>query len=66
MCYVPDYFDHWSEYNRQQEKALNKLPKCCECGEAIQSDYCFEINDEIICEQCLIENYRKSTEDLVM
>ena len=66
MCYVPDYLDQWSEHNRQQEEALNRLPKCCECNEPIQDDYCFEINDEFVCERCLIENYRKSTEDLVM
>ena len=66
MCYVPDYLDQWSEHNRQQEEALNKLPKCCECGGAIQDEYCFVINDETICERCLVDNYRKSTEDLVM
>ena len=66
MCYVPDYLDHWAEHNRQQEAELNRLPKCCECCEPIQDDYCFQINDEIICEQCLVENYRISTEDLVM
>ncbi len=66
MCYIPDYFDKWAEHSRQQEEELNKLPKCCECGEPIQDDYCFEINDEIICERCLVENHRKSTEDVVM
>ena len=66
MCYIPDFLDHWSEHNRQQEEAVKNLPECCECGEPIQDDYCFEINDEIICEKCLMENFRKSTEDLVM
>ena len=66
MCYIPDYLDHWSEHNRQQEEALKNLPKCEYCGKEIQDEYCFEINDEIICEDCLMENFRKSTEDLVM
>lgn len=66
MCYVPDYLDHWSEYDRQKEEELKKLPKCSECSEYIQDDYCFLINDEIICERCLKENYRKDTEDLMM
>lgn len=66
MCYIPDYFDHWSEHNRQQEEALERLPKCCECGEAIQSEQCYEINGEYICPDCLEENHRKYTEDLVM
>ena len=66
MCYIPDYLDQWSEHNRQQEEKLHQLPKCEYCGEAIQDEYCFEINDEIICEKCLVENFRKNTEDLVM
>lgn len=66
MCYIPDFYDKWAEHNRQQEEALERLPKCCECGNPIQDDYCFVINDEPICEKCLIENYRKSTEDVVM
>ena len=66
MCYIPDYLDQWSEYNRKLEEALEKLPKCCECGHEIQAEYCFEINDEYVCEKCLIENHRKSIEDLVM
>jgi formylmethanofuran dehydrogenase subunit E len=66
MCYIPDYLDQWSEHDRQQEEALEKLPECNYCGEKIQGDYCFEINDEIICEKCLKDNFRKSTEDLMM
>ncbi len=66
MFYIPDYVCEWEEHDRQKEEALNKLPKCCECNEHIQDDYCFEINDEIICERCLVKNYRKSTEDVVM
>ena len=66
MYYIPDAYDQWAEHDRQQEEALNKLPKCSECDEHIQDDYCFVINDEIICEKCLKENYRKSTEDLMM
>ena len=66
MYYIPDAYDKWAEHDRQQGEELNKLPKCCECDEPIQDDYCFVINDEIICEKCLKENYRKATEDLMM
>ena len=66
MCYIPDYLDHWSEHNRQKEEKLHQLPKCEYCGQHIQDEYYFEINDEIICEGCLMENYRKHTEDFVM
>ena len=66
MFYIPDYVCEWEEHDRQKEEELKKLPKCCECNEHIQDDYCFEINDEIICERCLVKNYRKSIEDVVM
>lgn len=52
-------------HERQLEEALNRLPKCYECGEPIQDDHCFEINGEIICEECLNDNHRKWTEDLM-
>ena len=66
MCYVPDVLDQWAEFNRQLEEALEKLPECCECGEAIQDEYCFEINGEYVCERCLMDNHRQYTEYLVM
>ena len=55
-------FDRW---DAEQQRALEKLPECCECGEPIQDDFCYEINDMIICEECLNDNYRKVTTDLM-
>lgn len=63
MCYIPDYYDKWAEYSRQQEEELKKLPECYECGEPIQTEECYEINGELICPKCLEENHRKRTED---
>ncbi len=51
-------------YERAQAQALAKLPRCSECDEPIQDDFCYEINGEIICEECLKE-YRKRTEDVM-
>ena len=51
-------------YERAQAQALAKLPRCSECDEPIQDDFCYEINGELICEECLKE-YRRSTEDFV-
>ena len=60
---VPDNYDKFLEHEREQEKLLEKLPQCEECGEHIQDDYYFEINDTVICWECLKANYRKRTED---
>jgi formylmethanofuran dehydrogenase subunit E len=51
-------------YDRAQAKALEALPRCSECDEPIQDEYCYQINGELICEECLKE-YRRSTEDFI-
>lgn len=48
---------------REEEEWLAKRPKCSDCGEPIQDEYCYLINDELICPECLKYNYRKNTED---
>lgn len=47
-----------------EERALERLPRCSECDEPIQDDFCYEINGELICEDCL-KGYRRSTEDFM-
>lgn len=56
-------FDRW---DRDQADALALLPRCCECDEAIQDDFCYEINGETICEKCLTENHRKPTTQFIL
>ncbi|MBQ8528852.1 MAG: hypothetical protein IJ459_03860 [Clostridia bacterium] len=50
-------------YEAEKQRQLDRLPKCCECDEPIQTDACYEINGELICPECLVENHRKRTED---
>lgn len=60
---IPDNYDLWEAHEREQEKLLEELPECENCGKTIQDDFYYEINDSIICEDCLNDNYRKRTED---
>ena len=60
---VPDNYDRWKQHDAEQQEQLDKLPLCSICDERIQDDYYFEINDECICECCLIEYFRKDIED---
>lgn len=60
---VPDNYDRWKQQYAEQEAQLEKLPLCEYCGERIQDDYYFEINNECICEDCLNDNFRKDIED---
>lgn len=55
----------FDRYEAEQERELNKRPVCYECDEPIQEDECYEINDELICLGCLIENHKKHTDDYI-
>lgn len=63
--YLPDYNDLFAEHDAKQAQALAKLQVCAYCGEPIQDDFYYEINDEPICEECLKAHYRKSTDDFI-
>ena len=52
-------------YASEQEAALELLPVCTICNEHIQDDFCYEINDEIICEKCMDEHFRHETTDFI-
>ena len=55
----------YDRYCAEQEALWDELPKCAYCHEPIQDDYCYEINDELICEDCLNDNHRKRVDDYV-
>lgn len=65
MYYTNDPLADFHRHEAELQAKLDKLPKCVECDEPIQDDYCYEINSEYICEDCLKEYYRKSVEDLM-
>lgn len=64
MYYTDDPVADYERYSADQERELDRLPKCSECGEAIQDEYCYLINDEAICESCMNEHYQVRTEDV--
>ena len=55
----------FDRYDAEQSKWEEKLPVCSECGEKVHDDYFYEINDEVICSECLDSNHRKWVEDYV-
>ena len=57
-----DFFDM---HDAEQQKQLDRLPKCSECGEPIQDDFCFEVNGDLFCDECMHKNHRKFVEDLI-
>ena len=63
---LPDNYDLWARHDAEQEAALELLPICDICEEHIQEEHCYQINDEIICEHCMVEYFRKDTVDLIV
>lgn len=55
---VADAYAH----DYEQETALEKYPVCSCCGEHILDDYLYDIDGDLICEECLNEYYRRSTD----
>ena len=55
-------FDRW---DNEQTTALERLPVCSYCDNHIQDDFLYEINDAVICQECLNDNFRKSVDDYV-
>lgn len=52
-------------YCTEEQAQLEKLPRCSCCDEWITSKFCFAINDELLCEACLIREHRKWTGDYI-
>ena len=62
MTFTDDPIADFHRYDAEQQKQLDKLPRCEYCDIPIQDDYYYEINDECICEDCLNDNFRKDVE----
>lgn len=64
MTYIPDNYDAFCQHEAEQQAKLDKLPICCECGEPIQTEDCYEVNDELYCPDCM-DNHRAWVESLI-
>ena len=60
-----DVYDLWEAQDIKQECLRMRRPQCTTCGEHIQDEHLFIINDEFVCTECLIREFRKDTEDYI-
>jgi hypothetical protein len=51
--HCPDNYDAFCQHEAKQERWLAKLPECSECGEPIQTEFCYEIDGDLYCENCM-------------
>ena len=65
MFYTDDPLRDFDRHCAEQDKAMELLPECSECGEKITDDFCFVFGDEPICDECAYTIFRKHTADLM-
>ncbi len=65
MCYTDDPIFDYDCHCAEQQRLMDRLPKCDYCDSPIMDDDCFEINGDILCEECLDRQFKRRVEDYV-
>ena len=60
-CRTDDPYADFCSHEREQEWLAAQLPECDHCGKTVD-DYYYNINGDIICEDCLNENFKVAVE----
>ena len=55
----------FANHDREQAKQEKQLPKCDYCNQTIHDEHLFDINGDVMCEKCLIREFRKDVDDYV-
>lgn len=55
----------FASWDAEQTAQLERLPVCADCGEPVQDDHYYLINDEVICPNCLESGYRKEIDEYI-
>jgi formylmethanofuran dehydrogenase subunit E len=50
-----------ANYEEEKQEWLDRLPRCCDCGEPIQDEDMYIIGEDIYCPRC-IERMRTSVD----
>lgn len=58
-----DPLDDFDRYDLMMASREARLPVCDKCGHRINADIFFDIDGEILCEDCMHDEYSRSTED---
>lgn len=62
MYRTDDPIADFMRHDEEETRRLNRLPRCAYCHEPIQDEYLFDIDDELICEECLMREHKRPTE----
>ena len=57
--YTDDPVADAAAYDAELARLEKELPVCCNCDRPVMDDYYYEINDEVICAECLDKHFRR-------
>lgn len=60
--YIPDNYDAWKSHDAEQQRLLERLPRCSLCDEPITEDYAYYIEGEWICCGCMESEFKREVE----
>ena len=60
---MPDNYSQLERHEAEMERRLSQRPVCEDCGEPIQDEFYFNVEGEILCEECMHDRYRKRADD---
>jgi formylmethanofuran dehydrogenase subunit E len=53
MIFTDDPLEDFARYDTEQYNKLQRLPKCLECKEPIQTEVAYKFNKGLVCENCM-------------
>ena len=69
MSFTDDPIRDFEKHDAEQERWLQSRPVCSECGEHIQDEDLFDIDGDLVCEECLSDymkkHYQQKTEKYI-
>ena len=54
--------EYWDDYCEEEEKYRRRLPICAKCGNRITSDLCYNVYDELYCDDCGFDQFMDWTD----
>lgn len=57
--YTDDPIADAAAYDAELARLEEQVPVCSYCGKPVAEDYYYEINDEVICAECMDRHFRK-------
>lgn len=61
---VPDNYEILMAHEREKDRWLSRRPVCSFCEQAIQEEFFYEIDCEMVCEDCLKLHFRRTVQEV--